>query len=400
MVMIRACCALVIALLAGACSHHDATRSFAAFPGFKAYFAEHPPSRLEPSAADRQLLYRYRPLLYLAPGGQPPIDFYRDYLPATRLVDLDSGQVIADPPSRRDLGIHGEDQRMMVDRVRPLGAAHPTAYGRLERRNVDLPTANGSARRRFTFLSYTFPFASSGLPARLGLKERWLVGAAETLLGWDRNDWHELDVYTRCTVVLDERETPAAVILAQHNYHRTYVIGMDIAAPAGGRLAITAAKSSNELYLAPRGAQAEIRRAVQFFNHLDYVLSGDDPPLLRADDMVYGPYSGGREVDYALEYLPGDDPFYRFQGFLGELRPFLGLYAGRSGSPGADYYTLPELLPIDKTMLFSYLHDNDREDIAAAHRYLTGDRPDVQGMIAYGEQRFAAALAKRGTFHP
>ncbi|MBI1196183.1 MAG: hypothetical protein GC138_10105 [Gammaproteobacteria bacterium] len=393
--MTRTCSVLGIALVAGACSHHDATGSFAAYPGFKTYFTEHSPSGVTPSATDRQLLYRYRPLLYLAPVGQPPIDFYRDYLPATRLVDLDSRRVIADPPSRRDLQARIDDQRVMIDLIRPLGGIHPAAYGRLERRDFELPTTSGPVRRRFTFLSYSFPFAHSGLPSKLGFKERLLVSTAETLLGWDRNDWHELDVYTRCTLVLDERETPVVLILAQHNYHRAYVIGVDIALPPDGRIAITAAKGSNELYLAPRGAQPEVRRTVQFFDHLDYVLSGDDPPLLRADDVVYGPHSGGREVDYALQYLPDDDPFYRFQGFLGEVRPFLGMYVGRSGSPGADYYTLPELLPMEKTMMFSYLHDNDRDDIAAVRRYLKGENEDIQGMVEYGGRRLAMALARR-----
>lgn len=393
--MIRICFSLSIALMVAACGHHDATRSFASFPGFGSYFSQHPPSRTTPSSSDVQLLVRYRPYLYIAPGGQDPIDFYRNYLPATRMVDLDTQQVIADPPLRRNLETHINDQRVMLDLVRPLGGAHPTAYGRLERRDVDLPTANGPVRRRLTFLSYSFPFAHSGLPARLGFKERLLVGAAETLLGWDRNDWHELDVYTRCTVVLDEHGSPSVVILAQHNYHRAYVIGVDIAAPIDGRFTITAAESSNELYPAPSGAQAQVRRAVQFYDHLDYVLSGDHPPLLHADDVIYGPRSGGLAVDYTLRFLPGDDPFYRFQGFLGEVRPFLGMYVGRSGSPGADYYTLPELLPLEKTMMFSYLHDNDREDIEAVRHYLTGKTADIQAMIRYGGGHLAEALAKR-----
>lgn len=57
------------------------------------------------------------------------------------------------------------------------------------------------------------------------------------------------------------------------------------------------------------------------------------------------------------------------------------LRSGRNGPPGADYYTLPALMPLGTLLKASYLHDNANDDIQA-----------VGAAIDQQHQRFNAAL--------
>ncbi len=48
---------------------------------------------------------------------------------------------------------------------------------------------------------------------------------------------------------------------------------------------------------------------------------------------------------------------------LGEPRLFLGRDIGRNGPPGADYYAVPQLLPLGNLLKFSYLQYGEQDDI-------------------------------------
>ncbi|UCG38966.1 MAG: hypothetical protein JSV00_01665, partial [bacterium] len=123
---------------------------------------------------------------------------------------------------------------------------------------------------------------------------------------------------------------------------------------------------------------------------MDYLLSGENGPLLRAQDVTRGVEAGGEEFDYDLKVLSPCDPLYTSRMLLGEPRPFLGMYLGRDGPPGSDYYTVPRLLPLGNTLKFSYLHDGDREDIAAV-REAVDERAgtmDADRLMEHGGRRF------------
>lgn len=379
-------CVLLLVVLSG-CGFRSDIRGFSAYPGFDEYFAAHLVQDRLPTDAEKKLLERYRPRVILPPGHPAPVDFYRDYVPNTRLIDLATGRMLADPPGRGDLMRLRNSYTAALDLVREIGVAHPTVYGRIRYEDTHFPGMAGTGGIPLTFITYNIPFARSGLPARVG----WLEHAGLTLMhwfaGWDSRDWHELDIYVAYTLVLDSRMQPFAVVLAQHNHHRSYLIGKDIKWPSDDRLVLDVAVSSNEIYLSSDAAEPQAHRTIPFANRLDYLLSGHNKPFVNGMDITYGPHAGGREIRYALKFLPPTDPFYTFKGRLGEYRPFLGYYIGRSGSPGADYYTLPALLPLGNTLKFGYLHDGDKQDIAAVRRYITSDSMDITALMAYGEQR-------------
>lgn len=331
---------LALLLAAGAAGCSQSAANFSQYPGFRDWYAAHPPAESPPDETDRALLARYRPRLFVDRESEGPIGFYEDYVAEATLLRGD-GSIVAEPPTRETLNAYKADPgAVLVHRGVPGRGApvHPTVLGRIDRETVALP----DGKREFTFLTYNYVFRRSGLPAGMPGWMRLLVGIVA-----DPRDWHQLDHYTAVTIALapgtDGQEAaaaqvPVAAVFQQHNYLRSYLLGSAaapgvLALPADGRLAIDAATWSNELY--PHEPGRVRHRAAPFMNRdtVRYLTTGEDPPFLAADDVT----ESDREVDCALQFLPPADAFYVFQGWLGERRRL----PGRDGPPGADYNTLP-----------------------------------------------------------
>ena len=101
-----------------------------------------------------------------------------------------------------------------------------------------------------------------------------LSGLAAGFSGWragllglfaDLDDWHQLDHYTAATVVLAESGRPVALMLQQHNYHHTYLLGDrledGLPAPADERIGVDVATRSNEREPALQRAGERVGRA-------------------------------------------------------------------------------------------------------------------------------------------
>ena len=287
-----------------------------------------------PEAAERALLERYRPRVFLPAGHLGPIDFYRDYI-AHGTLRAGDGELISAAVTPAVLNAHKHDPAVVfTQRPSPM-TPQPTIYGRIDRDALALPGC--ATPLPLTFLSWHLVFASSGLPAALPAWQAVLLGT----LG-DLDDWHQLDHYTALTLALapDRSGTlvPFAATFQHHNYLRTYLLSARpgpgrLALPADGRIAVDVALRSNELY--PHAPGRLRRRAVSFMTPASarYLVEGVDPPPLAADDIT----DPAREAVPDLRFLPPADAFYVFAGWLGERRRL----PGRDGPPGADYNTLP-----------------------------------------------------------
>lgn len=324
----------------------DGGSNFSQYPGFAEYFAAHPPSKALPSAADRALLRRYRPRIFVPEGHDGPIHFYEDYVAQGRLTGGAEAPDANAPISRATLNRLKSDPAAVFEHIPTGKAPRPALFGRIDRETI--PGAGGpSGRMRFTFLTYHAVFRYSGLPAGLpGWQDAMLGLVAST------EDWHQLDHYTAVTIALNAEDKPVAVTFQQHNYMRTYLLGIDLELPSDGRVNVDVAIRSNELY--PHRPGRRVRRAVGFLNAdtARYLITGRNKPFRAADDIT----DSAREVDYALEFLPPADAFYTFKGFLGKRR----WLPGRSGPPGADYNTLPAFKPKAAQMLAFHWRENDR----------------------------------------
>lgn len=359
----RAATALIAVLLLSSC---ERPTNFSQFPGFAEYFARNPPKTEPPSEADRALLRRYRPRLFVAEGFARPIRFYEDYIAQGRLTD-GGGRLISGNVTPEILNAHKERPRAVFEH-RPAGEpGRPALYGRVDRERFTLR----GRERAFTFLTWNAVFRVSGIGAGID----WWKGALLGLAG-DLDDWHQLDHYTAVTLALDETGNPVAVSFQQHNYRQTRVFGHDIDRPPDGRVAVDVALRSNEFY--PHSPERRRRRAVGFISpaNVDYLVTGRDPPFRAADDIT----APSTEIDYELLFLAPSDAFYTFKGFLGEKR----LLPGRSGPPGADYNTLPDLKPLHRQMIAFHWYENDTE-------YANWFREGQDG-LAKLRQRFAEAL--------
>jgi hypothetical protein len=291
---------LMISVVSG-CHQPPSPWTFADFPRFREHRCT-PAASEQPDEEARRLLYRFRPRLVVAPGAPWPIDFYRDYLPNAVLRDADQGgKIIATPVTREVLQKEEERVHAYVDLIRipdlRRAGRKPVVYGRIYREQVTFSDGRGdSSIRHLTFLKYNAAFARSGLPAGLP----WVYDRGLRLLGVDPEDWHELDNFCAVHIVLDEDEEPIAALLAQHNHHRTYLIGQDLPLPCDRRMVVVAAQRSNELYPDRGETEPVFHRAIPWPLYLEYLLSGKNGPWLTANDITYGKNAGGEEIDYAL----------------------------------------------------------------------------------------------------
>jgi len=380
--VIRALSFLALGLWAGPA---PAQGNFSQQPGFAHHYAAHPRRTTPATDDERMLLQRHRPRLWLPAGHVGPIDFYGDYIANGTLLSAD-GRVQPNPVERTLLNRLKNDPQAVFTHRPCSGCAQPRAvvFGRVD--NAPVPMGNGS-ERQFTFLTYHVVFRHSGVPAGLAALQAWPMRLVA-----DLDDWHQLDHYTAATVVLDESQRPLALMLQQHNALRTHLFGEAIDGqrvqwPADGRVPIDVAVRSNELF--PHRAGRQERRAVRFVDAdaLAWLIGFGTKPWFASMDIT----DPAREVDYELDFLPPDDAFYSFAGYLGERRAL----PGRDGPPGADYNTWPTLKPLGLQLLSGYWREGDRGDFERLVPLLRSERdPSHAARAQAGE--FAAALRRLG----
>ncbi len=352
---LAAVCGIGLAL--AACNGGDT--NFSQYPGFSAHFAANPPTTTPASAAERELLTRYRPRFYLPPGHAGLISFYDDYIAQGYLQGGDRNR-IADKVDRALLNRHKNDPRVVFVHEPETRPARPVVFGRVDRVTAPFPADDGVRSESLTFLTYHAVFRHSGLPAGV---PAWQAAALGMVA--DLDDWHQLDHYTAASLVLGLDDEPLALMLQQHNYQRTYLFGAELPLPADGRVGIDIAIRSNELY--PHDPERRRRPAVRFPEpaSVRYLMGFGEAPMDSADDITHGAV----EADYELAFLPPDDAFYTFKGFLGERRSL----PGRDGPPGADYNTLPDLKPLERQLTVSYWRAGNAGDLARFETALTSD---------------------------
>jgi hypothetical protein len=332
-------------------------------------YPEHSPVDfgLETIEPDRELLRRFSPRVIVSRDGLLPVDFYGFYLPNTVVRDLkNGGGVVKRGPSREFLKGIEREKRYYLDYTGPLrpcgqecGSYVGTAYGRVYRETARLRTGKGVKEVPITVLKYGFAFPFSGLPARLGpLREAAVRIAADPVR------FHELDIHGAIQIILNEDGRPMALLLAQHNHSRTYVIGKDVELPADGKIRVCFAERSNEPYPCRDGQR--LYRAVGNPLHMAYVIDGRKRPFTSGLDMVRGPGSGGVEVPYELKFLPSRDPLYVSWIPLGAREKIFFFFSSfyRKGPPGMDLNTWAGLKEYGEMMQFWYLRDGEAEDAA------------------------------------
>ena len=322
------CCAACLVACTGG-------ESFATRPGFSLYFKQYPPATTIPSERQRALLETYRPRIFKAVGQQGPVDFYHQYI-ANGVLKA-NGKTINTPLEQATLNRYKNNPHAFFSyhgEATPGGEA--VVYARFDN---DTLIHNGTAYP-FAFLTYNLTFPTSGILDGLGI-----FNSAVLRIAGDLTDWHQLDHYVGLSIAL-YKDQPIAVMLQQHNYQTTYVLNQKFTLPNDKRIKVDIAKRSNELYL--HSAQRVEHPAVSFTtkDNIEFLLTGNNKPLMAGYDVTHGE----QEIDYQLKLLPQTDAFYQFKGHLGKSR----LLPGRDGPPGADYVTLPAIMPRAVRLVFGF----------------------------------------------
>ena len=330
---IAVCC-----LSLGSCSR--AEQQFSQLPGFTEYFKSHVPKDEIPNTLEQALLEQHRPTIYKAKEQAGPIDFYNDYIARGRLSV--NGKALSDKVTPELLNKHRDNPAAMFEYTgRHQSPGTPLVYGR-----VDYEKVNHNARQYdFTFLTYNLVFPVSGILKGLGTLQTIALAGSGNL-----DDWHQLDHYVSVTVAL-LNDQAVAMTLQQHNYHTTYFLDKNTP-----DISVDIAKRSNEIY--PHSAEQLKHPAVSFLTakNIGFIVSGKNKPLLAGYDVTHGE----QEVKYKLGFLPQTDAFYQFKGSLGKSR----LLPGRSGPPGADYATLPGLMPRAVRLVTGYRTESVEQETA------------------------------------
>jgi hypothetical protein len=359
--------------------------NFSQQPGFASHYAAHPRRSTAASDDERALLQRHRPRLWLPAGHAGPIDFYGDYIARGTLVSGD-GSVQSNAVDQALLNRWKNDPQAVFTH-RPCddcAGARAVVFGRVD--TAPVPMGDGS-KRVFTFLTYHVVFRHSGVLMGLAPWQSWPMRLAA-----DLDDWHQLDHYTAASIVLDNFAKPVALMLQQHNGLRTHVFGETVDGqrvewPADGRVPIDVALRSNELY--PHRTGRHERRAVRFVDAdaLGFLIGLGPRPIFGSHDIT----EPTREADYQLGFLPPDDAFYSFAGYLGERRAL----PGRDGPPGADFNTWPSLKPLGLQLLSGYWREGDRGDFERLVPLLREQRNPAPAARAQAGE-FAATLRRLG----
>ena len=330
----------VFCLFVSACSQKETL--FSEFPGFNTYFEKNKPSEALPTDDEQGLLTQYRPRVFLAEGQTRFIDFYGDYISNGALYHDD--ELISEAVTPELLNQYKDSFTAEFRHSAEPVKGSPTVYGR-----VDYDTLEYKQQQYpMTFLSYNLPFASSGLLKGLPTWQRALMGAVG-----DNADWHQLDHYVGMTITLYQNK-PVAVTLQQHNYKTTWLLDnsgkadgvSSIALPQDSRVSVDVAMQSNELYLHSTELVEHPSASFVEEDNIEFLKTGKNKPMMAGWDITHGQ----QEQEYALKFLPTADAFYTFKGRLGEKRSL----PGRDGPPGAQYVSLPELMPRALRLVTSY----------------------------------------------
>ena len=319
------------------------SESFTVWPGFKQYFEQYPPSAELPDARQTALLEKYKPRVFLESDQQGPVDFYQQYIADGKLKI--NGKKIAGPITQQILNRyvdHPDALFIYHGNATPGGPA--VVYARYDEDTLNYQGTDYPLQ----FLTYNLTFPTSGMLKGLGA-----INSAALAIAGNLTDWHQLDHYVGLSVAL-YREQPIAVMLQQHNYQTTYIFNNNIDLPEDNRVAVDIAMRSNELYL---HSDNEVEHPALSFitgENIGFLMTGKNKPFMAGYDVTHGE----QEIDYQLVALPQTDAFYQFKGHLGKSR----LLPGRDGPPGADYVTLPGLMPRAARLVAGYRTSNQQKE--------------------------------------
>ena len=331
----------------------------------------------------QQLAIRHMPRIWVHPDSWQPIAFDQ-YLAQSRLVRHSDGRILLEAPRPEDIAAMSFEAQCgsFLEAAEILPAKPAPLY-------IQVFTDRSPIKpeERWIYIKYNPVFDWSGLASEISR----LARLGSRLAGGDRRRWHRLDVHTAAILAFDGSRQLRLLTLAQHNHQHTYIPWKDF--PGDKPPMLAAAFRSNELYLDRGAAKPVQHRVVPFFNDVSYLIDPNKKPWLWALDLVYGRNAGGKEIEFAPVFLQPEHPLADFAGFLAPPRKMLGIYIGRDGPPGYNYYAPPNYFKLPDFMAMGYWQAGNQELLAQLAPFLGElDDTDWDGMLNVFRKRLSKSL--------
>lgn len=327
------------------------------------------------------------PRLWVHPDSWQPIAF-EDYLAQARVVRNSDQQVILRDPGWRELAGLREEEQCGVHLDAPEIVSRNPAPLYIQ---VFWDESPADPAEKWTYIKYNLVFDWSGLAAEIG----WLGRVGAHLSGGRIDRWHRLDIHLAAIMAFDRSRKLRLLTLAQHNHQQTFIPGRDFPADAAPHL--VAALHSNELYLDDGRTAPAFHRVVPFFNGVAFLIDETRKPRLWARDIAYGRNAGGREVQLRPVFIEPDHPLANFAGLLAPPRRLLGIYIGRDGPPGYNYYAPPAYIPLVNFAAMGYWRAGDQDLLQQLEPMINDGDPmhgtDWTKIVALMRKRLAQSIA-------
>jgi hypothetical protein len=247
---------------------------------------------------------------------------------------------------------------------------------------------------KWTYIKYNLVFDWSGLAAEIS----WLSRIGAFLSGGRISRWHRLDIHLAAILAFDRTQKMRLLTLAQHNHQQTFFPGRNF--PSDTAPHLVAAFRSNELYLDGGQTAPAYHRVVPFFSDVAFLIDSKKKPRLWARDVTYGRRAGGQEVKLRPVFIEPGHPLANFAGLLAPPRRTLGIYIGRDGPPGYNYYAPPAYIPLVNFAAMGYWRSGDQDLLHQLEPLINNRDPlhgtDWQKMVALMRKRLANALVSDG----
>ena len=335
----------------------------------------------------KELAVRYMPRIWVHPQSWQPIDF-DDYLAKSHLVRTSDRKLLIEGPGMREMmALEDQEQcevHLEADEVPPHNPA-PIYIQVFQDENP------ADARDQWIYIKYNLVFDWSGLAAEIS----WSGRLGGWLSGGDLDRWHRLDIHIAAILAFDATRQLRMLTLAQHNHQQTFLAGVDFPGHTGPLL--VAAVRSNELYLDDGGTLPSTHRVVPFFTDVAYLIDPDEKPMFWAVDITYGRNAGGKEIQLSPVFIEPGHPLADFAGLLAPPRRLLGIYIGRDGPPGYNYYAFPAYIPLVDFAAMGFWRAGDIQLLEQLKPFIR-DKNDMHAtdwnaMVKYMRKRLAKAIS-------
>lgn len=300
-----------------------------------------------PSRDEIELLKLNKPSTFIAQGQCLPMDFYSQYLKFLRLKSHKNKKLSRQwlKSHERDLGV----DFILSRKINCISENSPPLYAYSWDENMHL---SDGTKQKIKILKYSHTFFKSGLPNDLPMLSRFMSIGSKDI-------WHYLDIHGGIFyLVKDSEKEPFAMLIAQHNHFRSYIIGIDITREQSRNICY--AIRSNEPYICE--ANQNWKRTSANYLDIDWVISGNKQPNFAGYDVVPG-NNDGIKMQTRLEFLSSKDPLITSWIKLGPNLKVLGMFKSmyRDAPSGMAIYNTPKLKEVWKTTQYFYFSKDNKE---------------------------------------